>query len=463
MGKRLYERYNISPEKTQRLDIEELCVLATEEDDLQYQAVTQRYFSKEKATCPTCGGKRTRTSKIVTRKLKDILPSDDGHTCVIDLIFEQRYFRCRDCKNRVFPEEVLFAEPGCRYSNRLSDLLAEGTLTHSYSKVCAYYGVPASKTSVGVIMRRIFRQRWEQLAPLKTPKTLSVIIVNYLGGRYPIVMNVAEDAIYFIDILKESSDDAYKAFFSQFDAKEVQRIFVDADEQLIGAVSTLFPTAQIVMTEECLMRCIQNAFCEIIDIEGKYTGIPHRFDVLTRRKSYLQTGEKRRVRRALEMRPRLRAAYNAYQELLIRMDAPWTGGTILQWIDQLPEYLTDETPPDETLEPLLEFDIVKMVLDLYGPLFDQYINLENKPSAHYASTVAGVIDAVVRMPSCIYEVLRARMTLNSKYETVTIDDKPYRIGIPVNTLIQSMNAITDKIKGESEDYGYQSEDTASWH
>ena len=240
-------------------------------------------------------------------------------------------------------------------------------------------------------------------------------------------MNVAEDAIYFIDILKESSDDAYKAFFSQFDAKEVQRIFVDADEQLIGAVSTLFPTAQIVMTEECLMRCIQNAFCEIIDIEGKYTGIPHRFDVLTRRKSYLQTGEKRRVRRALEMRPRLRAAYNAYQELLIRMDAPWTGGTILQWIDQLPEYLADETPPDETLEPLLEFDIVKMVLDLYGPLFDQYINLENKPSAHYASTVAGVIDAVVRMPSCIYEVLRARMTLNSKYETVTIDDKPYRI------------------------------------
>ena len=102
MGKRLYERYNISPEKTQRLDIEELCVLATEEDDLQYQAVTQRYFSKEKATCPTCGGKRTRTSKIVTRKLKDILPADDGHTCVIDLIFEQRYFRCRDCKNRAW-------------------------------------------------------------------------------------------------------------------------------------------------------------------------------------------------------------------------------------------------------------------------------------------------------------------------------------------------------------------------
>ena len=63
MGKRLYERYNISPEKTQRLDIEELCVLATEEDDLQYQAVTRRYFSKEKATCPTCGGKGLEPQK----------------------------------------------------------------------------------------------------------------------------------------------------------------------------------------------------------------------------------------------------------------------------------------------------------------------------------------------------------------------------------------------------------------
>lgn len=198
MGKKLYESYNVSPERTKKLQIPELSVLAQEDDELQYRVVSQRYFSKEKAVCPTCGGTKTRASKIVTRKLKDILPSDDGSGEVIDLIFDQRYYRCCNCGSRVFPEEVTFAEPGCRYSNRLSDLLAEGTLTHSYSKVCAHYGVPASKTSVGMIMRRIFRQRLGKLPPLKTPITLSVFMVSYLGYYYPVVMNVADDGVYFI-------------------------------------------------------------------------------------------------------------------------------------------------------------------------------------------------------------------------------------------------------------------------
>ena len=190
MGKKLYESYHISPEKTEKLALTELCVLAQEEHEFQYRAVTQQYFSKDKAVCPTCGGTKTRVSKIVTRKLKDILISDDGQRQVIDLVFDQRYHRCCDCKNRVFPEDVSFAEPGCRYSNRLSDLLAEGTLTNSYSKVCAHYGVPASKTSVGVIMRRIFRQRLGKLPPLKTPITLSIFMVSYINLFAAIVVAI---------------------------------------------------------------------------------------------------------------------------------------------------------------------------------------------------------------------------------------------------------------------------------
>lgn len=462
MGKRLYERIHISPEKTQELDISELYALALADDEQQYRVVTQQYFSKEKAVCPTCGGTKTRVSKIVTRKLKDILPSDGEHRRVIDLVFDQRYHRCCTCQNRVFPEDVSFAEPGCRYSNRLSDLLAEGTLTHSYSKVCAYYGVPASKTSVGVIMRRIFRHRLGKLPPLKTPITLSVFMVSYFGYYYPVVLNVADEGVYFIDILEESSENAYKAFFSQFEANEVQRIFVDADEQLISASSTIFPQAQIVMTDECLLRYIKNAFCEIIDAEGKHSGIPHRFDVLTRRKPYLLAGESRRVRHALETRPRLRAAYNAYHELLTRLDAPWTTDTILQWIEQLSDYLDDEAPAGETLEPLSEFDIVKTILELYEPLFEKFQQMESKPSPHYISAVTGIIDEVANMPKCIYDVLRARMTLTSEPVIETINDRPYRIGIPVEVLIQDMKAITERIHKERYGDGYQSEDSASW-
>lgn len=463
MGKRLYESYNISPERTEQLGIQELAVLSQSDDELQYRAVSQKYFSKEKAICPTCGGRKTRVSKIVTRKLKDILPVPNETGSVIDLAFDQRYYKCCDCGNRVFPEEITFAEPGCRYSNRLSDLLAEGTLTHSYSKVCAHYGVPASKTSVGVIMRRIFRQRWGKLPPLKTPITLSVFMVEYFGYSYPVIMNVADDGVYFIDILEESSEAAYQTFFSQFEANEVQRIFADADEQLISASSSSFPQAKIVMTDECLLRYVKSAFSEIIDDEGKYCGVPHRINAFTSRKQYLASGEKRRVQRALETRPRLRAAYNAYQDLLNRIEAPWTVNTILQWIDQLPEYLADETPDGETLPELQEFDIVKTILEMYKPLFEGYLAMDNKPPANYASCISGISDAVENMPCCIYDVLRARMTLNSPYITETVNDRTYRIGIPVDALIQSMNEITYKIMEERDNDGYQSEDSTGWN
>ena len=463
MGKRLYESFNISPERTKQLGIQELAVLSQSDDEFQYRAVSQNYFSKGKTICPTCGGRKTRVSKIVTRKLKDILPVPNEKGRVIDLTFDQRYYKCLDCGNRVFPENISFAEPGCRYSNRLSDLLAEGTLTHSYSKVCAYYGVPASKTSVGVIMRRIFRQRLEKLPPIKTPITLSVFLVEYFGYSYPVIMNIADDGVYFVDILEESSEEAYQTFFSQFEANEVQHIFADADEQLVGALSVLFPQAKIVMTDECLLRYVKNAFSEIINDEGKYCGVPRRINAFTSRKQYLATGEKRRVGHALETRPRLRAAYNAYQDLLNRIESPWTVNTILQWIDQLPEYLADETPDGETLPELQEFDIVKTILEMYKPLFEDYLSMDNKPPANYASCVSGIADAVASMPCCIYEVLRARMTLNSPYKTEAVNSRTYRIGISVDVLIQSTNAITNKIMEERDNDGYQSENSASWH
>ena len=137
--------------------------------------------------------------------------------------------------------------------------------------------------------------------------------------------------------------------------------------------------------------------------------------------------------------------------------------TIIQWIDQLPEYLADETPDGETLPELQEFDIVKTILEMYKPLFEGYLAMDNKPPANYASCISGISDAVANMPCCIYDVLRARMTLNSPYITETVNDRTYRIGIPVDALIQSMNEITYKIMEERDNYGYQSEDSTGWN
>ena len=168
MGKKLFQEIYASQDRTDALGLPELMVVSEQDDketmEKVYHAVHRSYFGKAKVPCPYCAGSNTTETKIRPRKYKDILPSKDGKTGVIDLIFHQRYFRCDDC-NRVFHEDIDFSEEGCRYTNRLSDLLADGTLTKTYEKVCKDYGVPASKASVGVIMRRRLRMRIEQLPP----------------------------------------------------------------------------------------------------------------------------------------------------------------------------------------------------------------------------------------------------------------------------------------------------------
>ena len=239
MGKRLFQEVYASQDRTDALALPELIVVSEEDDrdtvDFTYHTVHKSYFSKEKVVCPYCRKSNTTEAKIRSRKFKDILPSENGERKVIDLIFHQRYFRCDDC-NRVFREDIDFAEDGCRYTNRLSDLLAEGTLTQTYEKVCKEYGVPASKTSVGVIMRRRLRMKTEQLPPLETPDALTIFVAYYYSAAYPVVLGLYGETVKLIDVLSESSESAYAVFFTGLDKGKVKQIFIDPDEQLHSAV-----------------------------------------------------------------------------------------------------------------------------------------------------------------------------------------------------------------------------------
>ena len=170
LGKRLFQEVYVSQSRTEELGLPGLVIVSVAEDrdtvDFTYHAVHKSYFDKDKMKCPFCGGTNTAETKIRPRKFKDILTSGEKKGKVIDLVFHQRFFRCDDCKGKIFREDIDFAEEGCRYTNRLSDLLAEGTLTRTYERVCKEYGVPASKASVGVIMRRRLRMKREQMPPL---------------------------------------------------------------------------------------------------------------------------------------------------------------------------------------------------------------------------------------------------------------------------------------------------------
>ena len=125
LGKKLYTKENISKAETEWLGIPALVVLKTNRDDVGLEVVHRRYFEDEKLLCPACRSSRTRCSKIVDRKLKDLLWLDEDHKTfqIISLLFHQRYMRCDSCGQSVFPEPTEFGEKGCKFTNRLSDAL----------------------------------------------------------------------------------------------------------------------------------------------------------------------------------------------------------------------------------------------------------------------------------------------------------------------------------------------------
>lgn len=79
LGKKLYTKENISKAETEWLGIPGLVVLKTNSDDVGLEVVHRRYFEDEKLLCPACRSSKTRCSKIVDRKLKDLLWLDEDH------------------------------------------------------------------------------------------------------------------------------------------------------------------------------------------------------------------------------------------------------------------------------------------------------------------------------------------------------------------------------------------------
>lgn len=453
MGRKLFQEVYASQERTDALGLPELLVVSEADDpetaDLTYHVVHKSYFSKDKQFCPYCQGTNTSETKIRPRKFKDILPSVNGERKVIDLIFHQRYFRCDECK-RIFNENIDFAEDGCRYTNRLSDLLAEGTLTETYEKVCERYGVPASKTSVGVIMRRRLRLKSEQLPPLDTPDVMTIFVPYFYNNAYPIVLGIYGSRVRLIDVLSESSQSAYAVFFSKLDKARVRQVFIDPDEQLHAAAATAFPDASIMVSEECVMRFVREGLTDVIRKEGTRCFVYQRYHTLCKDEKYLNGYERRQVNRTLNRRHRLAGAYRAYQDLLVRMESKWTIPIITGWVDDLQQYLEDEADEDEQLEELWEFDVLKDIMQLYEQPICDYIALERKPPAAMASAVMSILDSLDSMPYCIYDVLHARMMLNVDHEWTLRDGQRFRTGIPVERLIEKMNDITEKIRSKKE-------------
>lgn len=439
MGRKMHTREDVSRQKTEDLGIQDLLVLDSEGNDETFYAVHRRYFKKDKCTCPACGSTKTRCSKVIKRKFKDVLWDSEDSFRIIDVYFYQRYLRCDGCKDSVFPEDIDFAQKGCRYTNRLSDKLAEGTFRYSYQKVCAYYGVPASTASVGAIMRRHIQYRESLLDPVKTPKILCVIESEFYGEIHPVVLSIWNNEVFCLDILENTDEETYVSFFRTLDAENIETVCIEPEESLHSAVATCFPMASMVMTGECVTRYARNAMIDVIRSDGKRFPVKYKNDILTRHKKYLPDDRTRRqIATGMKSRPRLKAAYEHYQKLLQLLEAKWSYEQLAVWAGELPEEYK-------------EFADLIDLIDIYEAELRAYLNEDVRLAGNYTTSVHAICDAFNEMPKCIFEVLRARSILTPGFDTIEEDGVKMRQGIRVDRLTTNMNEISQNIK-EERDY-----------
>lgn len=437
MGKKTYHWKDVSLSLTKSLGINSLLVLAEGSSDICFHTIHKRYFEKGKCICPACHSEKTRTSKVISRKFKDIIIEKGGKFRIIDIVFEQRYFRCDNCKDCVFPEEIDFAEKGSRYTNRLADKLADGTFQYSYKKVCEHYGVPASTASVGAIMRRRIHFRESQLPPLYTPEYLSIVELEYLGNLYPLISAVTDSQIYCMDILKDTSEDAYTAFFRSLDVSKVKCVFMEPNEELRSAIISSLPSAGIVLATESIVRHATNSFKGIIRSEGKRFPIRNKESALTKRFEYLGAHDKGQIEQGMLSREKLHVAYDQFQSLLKLAKDGFNYQTLSSWASS-------------TSSELSEFEDLNDVISCYEPEIKYSVESSHKIPSNYAANIQNICEAISDMPKCIFDVLRARCMLTCPPDTIIDDEQRRRRGIPAEKFIDNINSITDNIMKERE-------------
>lgn len=437
MGKKNYTRAEISKAKTDALGIYGLLILDSESTDNCFHAVHEHYFSKEKYQCPACHSNKTRSSKVTIRKFKDVLETDDGFQ-IIDLYFHQRWFRCDNCKNSVFPEDVDFAEKGCRYTNRLADKLADGTFRYSYKKVCNYYGVPASTASVGAIMRRRIQYRESLLPALNTPPAIATVEFDYFRERHSLIVGITNSGIYCMDILPDVSEATYVTFFRQLDANKLKRIYIEPNEELKSAAAICFPLLQPLLSHECIHRHARNAFLEIIHSDGKRFPVVHKDDVLTQNKKYITDEHRQKqIRFGMSSRERLSKGYDQHQKLLEIFDTDWNYSKLSAW--------------SATIEPELnEFGELIDVIEFYEPEITGSLMSSSKLPENFVAVIQGICDAITAMPHCIFDVLRARCMLTISNDTIIESEYQKRLGVPAGRFLENIKKITENIKKERE-------------
>ena len=448
MGKKLYRHSDVSESKTRILGIDKLLVLK-QSDSHSFHAVHERYFSDKKIPCPACGSQKTRCSKIEKRTFKDILwesPAVEGEKeppfKIIDLIFHQRYMRCDTCGESVFPEPISFADKGCRYTVRLSDVLAKGTFRFSYKKVCEHYKVPASTASVGPIMRRQIQYREKQLAPLAPFESLGIIEVRFHSEKYAMIFTITSGDVYCIDIMRDLSEETLISYLRSFNIQNIGIVYIDPIDSIRNAVSVSIPNAKIVVTDECILRYARTAMYDASSIEGKKMFLNHRNRYLTMPRKHIESDYiLKQLDEKLPNRPKLNSAYIHYQSLIELLDGDWEYKDLVDWSQSY----SDEGRYFADLDDAIE---------LFEPEIKNTNSGDKELPDTYQTAISAILSAFADMPHCTFDVLRGRCFMTVSHDSYEENKKNYRLGIHYSRLVENMNDITVNIK-EAREYALE--------
>ena len=79
-------------------------------------------------------------------------------------------------------------------------------------------------------------QFWESsMVPIYTPETLAIFEVDFYKRIYPVVLTVRDGEPYCLDILEESTEHAFIAFFKKLESKT--EFFMENMNYIIGSIT----------------------------------------------------------------------------------------------------------------------------------------------------------------------------------------------------------------------------------
>ena len=212
--------------------------------------------------------------------------------------------------------------------------------------------------------------------------------------------------MYCIDILEDSSEETVLTFLRTLDSNAVETVYIDPVDSIRSAAAIAFPSANLVVTDECILRYARDAMLEIIHEDGKRFPVKFKDGVLTIPNNHLQSDfQRRQVTDGMESRPRLKAAYNHHQALMKLMDGKLTYEELKKWVHDLPNGLP-------------EFETTADVINYYNKEIEDYILTEEKLPDFYPTALQAVCEAFKGMPHCIFDVLRARCFLTINHDTI---------------------------------------------